>query len=263
LAKWGRRPIVEITRADVGALVTDIVRRRGPGAARKVRALLSKMYSFAMAHEWIDRNPVAGTLRPDIEPRDRYLRDEEVGAFLSGVAQLQRQASRDFILLALFTGARRANLSSMRWDEIDVDRGVWTIPKAKHKGKRDQTIPLVPPAREILARRLSERVNGSPWVFPGPGKLGHVTEPKAAMQKVRELSGLADLRFHDLRRTLGAWQNRSGVSLRVIQATLGHANIRTTAAAYTPTDDAPVRAAMWQVVTALLTAGEPVGEQRP
>jgi integrase len=116
LAKWGRRPIVEITRADVGALVTDIVRRRGPGAARKVRALLSKMYSFAMAHEWIDRNPVAGTLRPDIEPRDRYLRDEEVGAFLSGVAQLQRQASRDFILLALFTGARRANLSSMRWD---------------------------------------------------------------------------------------------------------------------------------------------------
>lgn len=262
LSKWKRRPISEITRADVGALVTDLMQKHGRGPARKVRALLSKMYSHAIAHDWTDRNPVTGTLRPDFEPRDRYLREDEVEAFLSAVAKLQRQSSRDFILLALFTGARRSNVAEMRWDEIDRNRGVWTIPKEKFKGKREQRIPLMPACLEIIDRRRGERAGDCPWVFPGPGKTGHIVEPKAAMQKVRELSGIDDLRFHDLRRTLGAWQNNAGISLRVIQATLGHANIRTTAAAYTPTDDAPVRAAMGQAVAALLTASNGKGGVR-
>lgn len=253
LKAWKGRGIAEITRQDVGDLIVSLSTRRGRGTARKVRALLSKMYNVGLAHDWTDRNPVAGTARPDFTPRDRYLRPDELQAFLDAVDRLQRQSSRDYILMALFTGARRSNVAAMRWDETDLNRATWTVPSAKHKGKVAQKIPLIPQAMEILRRRQKEN-RGSPWVFPGPGKTGHIVEPKAAMEKVRELSGLDDLRFHDLRRTLGAWQNDQGTPTRIIQSSMGHKDIRTTATSYTPTETEAVRRAVGSAVTSMLKA---------
>ncbi|WP_417850173.1 tyrosine-type recombinase/integrase [Thalassoglobus sp.] len=248
---WKARPVVEIRRGHISDLVATIAAENGPGPAHKCRALLSKMFNIAIKHEWVEFNPVTGTDRPQIESRDRYLRPEEIERFFEAVEQLQRETSRDFIKLAVFTGARRSNLCEMRWEELDLNRGVWTIPKEKFKGKRVHTVPLIPQALEILRKRKADAVSGVPWVFPTGSKAGHMMDPKAAMQRVKELSGIKDLRFHDLRRTMGAWQNNNGVPTRMIQSTLGHADIATTAAAYSPSEVEPIRAAMIKAVNAM------------
>lgn len=258
--QWKNKPLSEIRRGTVADRIAAIVSSNGKGAGHKARALLSKMFSIAVKHEWVEYNPVLGTDRPTFEPRDRYLRPDEVQKFFTAVDQLQRETSRDFIYLAVFTGARRGNLCSMRWDEIDMDQAVWTIPREKFKGKRAKAIPLIGPALEILQKRLQSRAADNPWVFPGGGKLGHMVEPKTAMEKVRELSGIQDLRFHDLRRSLGAWMNNSGINLRLIQTTLGHANIATTAAHYTPTEHEAVRAATSAVIEAIIKKSGKAGE---
>lgn len=253
LSRWKNKPVLDITRQDVSSLISSLLTSNGKGTARKVRALLSMVYSIGIKNGWAQWNPVTGTSRPDFTPRERYLRPDEVQGFLDAVDQLQRQASKDFILLSLYTGARRNNVASMRWEEIDLNRGTWKVPSSKHKSKSMQTIPLIKEAMEILRSRRKEN-RGSPWVFPSSSSTGHIVEPKAAMERVRELSGLDGLRYHDLRRTLGAWQNDQGTSTRIIQSSMGHKDIRTTASAYTPTETEAVRKAVGSAVTSMLKA---------
>ncbi|WP_437224649.1 tyrosine-type recombinase/integrase [Planctomicrobium sp. SH661] len=253
---WKRKPLAEIRRGMIADRIAEIVASNGKGAGHKARALLSKMFSIAVKHEWVEYNPVTGTDRPTFEPRERYLRPDEVKRFFAAVDDLQRETTRDFIYLAVYTGARRQNLATMRWEELDLDRGLWEIPREKFKGKRSKVIPLIDPALEILRRRFANRATSNPWVFPGGGKVGHIVEPKAAMEKVREASGIQDLRFHDLRRSLGAWMNNAGVNLRLIQTTLGHANIATTAAHYTPAESEVIRAATEAVIGQIMGNGK-------
>lgn len=249
--KLKTKSLLEIRRGMISQLVSQVQAEVGASAAHKIRALLSKMCNIGVKHEWLEFNPVTGTDRPKIASRDRYLRPDEITRFFVAVEQLQRETSKDFIKLAVFTGARRSNLCEMEWSELDLNRGVWTIPAAKFKGKRMHTVPLIPQALEILRRRKLNAASGQKWVFPGGGKLGHIVEPKEAMRRVKEIAGIEDLRFHDLRRTLGAWQNNAGTPTRIIQGTLGHATIATTAAAYSPNEVEPIRNAMQTAVDAM------------
>src|SRR5690606_32743953 len=133
LDKCRHRPLVEIRRRDVAGLVADVTERHSKSAGHRVRMLLAAMFKGAAKNEWGECNPVHGVDDPTYEPRERYLLPEEVGAFFTAVDQLQNETSRDFIKLAAFTGARRGNVASMRWQEIDLQRRVWTIPREKFK----------------------------------------------------------------------------------------------------------------------------------
>lgn len=250
---FGALPLSQIRRADVEKRIAEIEGDDGRGPARKARALLSKMFEVGIAGSWCEANPVRGTRRPDFDPRQRYLKADEVAAFVKALGELESETARDFFRLCLFTGARRSNVASMEWKEIDLSLGLWTIPAWKAKGKRPHTIPLSSHALEIVQAR---RNNKSAFVFPGRGKSGHYSEPKDAWRRVLQLSGLSDLRIHDLRRSLGAWQQRSGASLRTIQQTLGHSSPDITARVYSPMEFDQIRAASEAAANALMGAGK-------
>lgn len=251
--EFGRYTLAMIARGDVAKLVATIERENGIGPAAKVRALLSKMFTIAIRDEWTDKaNPVFGTDRPTYEPRQRYIKADELAAFFNAIDTLRYEVTRDFFRLALYTGARRSNIAAMRWDELDLSTAVWTIPARKTKGKKPLTVPLIPAAKEIILRRQERSPDNCPWVLPGRSREGHYNEPKTAMAKIRERSGIADLRLHDLRRTLGAWQQAGGASLRTIQQTLGHSSVEVTARVYSPVDSEQVRESMTQTVKRML-----------
>ena len=105
--------------------------------------------------------------------------------------------SRDFLLTALFTGMRRGELTKLRWENVDLKSKVLRLPTTKNGD------PLHLPLSDFLADLLSERWarnNGSPWVFPGPGKSGHLVETKKFLLRVSAGSGVS-FTLHDLRRT--------------------------------------------------------------
>jgi integrase len=64
--------------------------------------------------------------------RDRFLQADELPRFFQSLAEEPSIAMRDFILLALLTGARRANVCAMHWREIDLAAGVWRLPDTKN-----------------------------------------------------------------------------------------------------------------------------------
>jgi len=243
-------PLTNVTRADIEKLVANVLGNHGKGPARKARSLLSAMFERASEHDWVPKNPVKGTYRPDFEPRQRYVKPDEIGGLLTAIDQMESELARDFFLMCLWTGARRSNVASMRWEEIDFTHAVWIIPGAKHKSKKSQTVPLSVPAMEILKQRFDRRMNE--WVFPGRGKAGHYSDPKDAWNRVKELSGIQNIRIHDLRRSLGAWQNRAGDNIKLISSTLGHSNIAVTSTFYTPQELEPIRESVNRVAESML-----------
>ncbi len=101
----------------------------------------------------------------------------------------------------------------------------------------------------------------SDFVFPGAGGTGHLTEPKKGWQRIREKANITNLRLHDLRRTLGSWQARTGASLAIIGKSLNHKSPQATSI-YARLDLDPVRASVEKATKAMLEAGGITGIER-
>jgi integrase len=247
LADWGSLRLSQISR-------TMLVERRdalsvdGPGAGRKFIDLARAIFRQCVDNEWCPKNPAAGVTITRPEERDRFILPDEMKRFFAAVFKLRDVKSQHFILLALFLQARRSNICSMEWTEIDWDREVWTIPKPKAKGKKTKSKPIILPiprlAMDVLHERRGIAKRDDRWVFPSSqSPTGHYTEPKAAWKSVLTKSGLTDLKVHDLRRTGASFQAIAGVSLQIIAKSLGHASTRATEI-YARLNTDPVRIAM-------------------
>ena len=144
---------------------------------------------------------------------------DELARLFKALEHEQNQTAVDYILVSLLTGARKSNVLSMRWSEIDFKEAVWRIPGTKTKNGDIQTIPLNEPALDILSVRRKE--TSSFFVFPGSGKTGHFQEPKKAWARVCKMAGIEGAHIHDLRRTMGSWQAKTGASIPIIGKSLG------------------------------------------
>jgi integrase len=72
-------------------------------------------------------------------------------------------------------------------------------------------------------------MDGNPYVFLGQNGVGHLKNMKRAWDRIRVKAGIRDVRFHDLRRTVGSWLAGSGESLQLIGKILNHRDVSTTA----------------------------------
>jgi integrase len=259
LSHWSKRKLSSIKPHEVQALHGKIGREHGKVTANIALKLLYVMFNKAINEWriWKGDNPAHGIKKFPEKSRDRFLQADELPKFLQAVSAEPNDAIRDYILLSLLTGARKANVLAMRWEEINFERCEWRIPDTKNG--TPQTIPLMPEALEILKARL-KRYGDSSYVFSGIGKTGHLMEPKKGWDRILKSAGITELRIHDLRRTLGSWQARTGASLTIIGKSLNHKSPQATAI-YARLDLDPVRASMEKATSAMLAAGvNPIAE---
>jgi integrase len=249
LKKWSNKKLTSITTESLTRLHHKVTAESGPYAGNHLIELVTKLYNKAIDIGWATTNPCRGVKLNKEVSRERFLLPEEVPRFFTAVSNLVREGTRDFFLMLLYTGARRDNVCSMRWDDIQFEVGVWTIPAENAKGGEVMRLPLSEFALEILERRFKD--SESEWVFPGGGKTGHLVEPKAAWDKVRKEAKLGDMRMHDLRRTLGSWQAAQNTSLQIIGKSLGHSDLRATAI-YARLQLDPVRESVSAATAAML-----------
>lgn len=253
LSRWRTRPLTAITRQNVQSLHSEIGEANGPYSANRAIAVLSLMFNKAITRGFAGPNPVKGITKFRERSRERFLHSDELPRFFRAVAAERNEMVRDYVLLSLLTGARRSNVLSMRWDNLNLERGHWSI--AETKNGSGQCIVLVPMALEILRRRAS---NHSEWVFPSDSQAGHFKDPKRGWERIVKSAGLEDLRIHDLRRSLGSWQAATGASLSIIGKSLNHRCISSTTI-YARLSLDPVRASIETATNAMLKAAG-VGE---
>jgi integrase len=255
---FGAHTKVEDVRFDdVDALHRKTSKVAGTFAANRVAAILSRAFASAVRWGWCATNPARGVQRNSETKRQRYLNPAEMAALTAALAAHHDQKVADIIRLLLLTGARKGEVLSMRWSDIDLKGGTWSKSAAMTKQRREHHVPLSAPARAVLAKRLAEQAGGA-FVFPGDrngGNGGHITDITRPWEKVCKAAGLKDLRLHDLRHSFASELVSSGASLPLIGALLGHSN-PTTTARYSHLYDSPLKAAVERVGAVIANAGK-------
>lgn len=222
---WGNIRIDEINRDMVEKLHVKIKNQRTLFAANAALALIKNVLNRAVEWNVIKYNPVIGIKKYTEKPRERFLQSNELKRFFQALDEDQTSIFRDYVYISLFTGQRRSNVLSMRWEQIDWTEQVWRIPETKNGSSLN--VPLIPQAINILHKLQENAV--SQWVFSNasnPSK--HLIEPKRYWKKLLNRAGIENLRIHDIRRTLGSYEAMAGVNLPLISKTLGHRSFQAT-----------------------------------
>jgi integrase len=260
LKHWENRKLSQIQKRDIQKLHMDIGNSNGHYAANRLLALLSTLFNKAIEFSlWEKSNPVTGIKKFREKSRDRFLQADELPRFFEALANEPNELVRDCILMSLLTGARRANVHAMRWEEIDFKSREWHIPNTKNQ--TPQTVTLTDEAIAVLRRREQHKVATNPHVFPGVGSSGHVVEPKKIWQRILINAKIENLRLHDLRRTLGSWQARMGASLAIIGKSLNHKSPSATAI-YARLDLDPVRDSVEKATNAMFATIQNTSEEK-
>lgn len=256
LSGWKNRRLSAIRWDDVNTLHASLGKDH-PYAANRLLALLSKLFNYAARLGYKGANPARGVERFPEESRERFIQPDEMARFFKALDSEPEKIMADFFRVLLFTGARRSNVQSMQWSEVNFGRRTWTIPGEKFKNGKACTVHITDQAMEALQRRWAERIEGNPHVFPSYGAEGHIVEPKMAWARILDSAKIDDLRIHDLRRTLGAFQAAANVSSTIIGKSLGHKAGSPATAVYARLNLAPVAAAVDLAAKAMLEAAAP------
>jgi integrase len=253
----GRLKVAEVAFSDIERLHHKITTAGYPYRANRVHAVTRKMFALAVRWKMIDINPAQGVEHNKEHHRRRYLKSEELVALLKALAAYPDQRIADCFRLLLMTGARRGEVLSMRWADIDLTAATWSKPPSSTKQQQLHEVPILAPVKQLLTEiRQRQTANQQPlpeFVFPGNGKHGHIVEIKRAWARLCKSAGVIDLRIHDLRHSYASALASDGASLPLIGALLGHSNPQTTSR-YAHLFDDPMRAATERVGAAIAAA---------
>lgn len=249
LTTWHTWKVAGVARADVQRWHVHLGDTIGTTTANRARALLSKMFAFAVANDLHTHNPCLGVPNYRERSRERFLQSDELPRLFAALDKEPNQAFADFIRISLFVGARSGNTRQMRWEEISLSRAEWRIPETK--GGTSVVVPLPKAALEVLQRRR-DASSGSPWVFPSRSRSGHLASPQKSWERLCERAGIQGLTIHDLRRSLGSWQAAAGASELIIGKSLGHAAGSRATSVYARLNVDPVRDSMEAATVAML-----------
>ncbi len=194
-----------------------------PALGARIQALISQLGAFAVEQRVAEYSPAyqLGKKKP-LPSNDRYLDTHELTTFWNILYDpkllAQARVSKPLALalvIALSTCARRAEVASMRWRDIDFESQCWTIPASITKNGKLHIVPISPLTREVLGMaNKNSRRPGSPFVFPGRRRevmtkgAGHIkpdaiTRACSRINKALLSQNLLSEKFspHDLRRT--------------------------------------------------------------
>jgi integrase len=204
-----------IRRADVAAVLQEIVKERGPVTAGRARANLAACFGWAIREGLVDSNPVVGTNDPaaGVRHRERVLSEAELATIWRAC---QEDAFGRIVRLLMLTGARRAEIGDLKWSEVDLDRGTVTIPGTRTKNHRPLTLTLPPAALDIL--RSVPRRDGSDNVF-GNG-FSAWSASTAALKK--RAGKMPPWTLHDIRRSVATHMAEIGIQPHIVEAILNH-----------------------------------------
>jgi integrase len=224
--KLGSKSLESVKRSHVADLHSKIGRKT-PYEANRVLELVKRMFSLAEQWGYVPEghpNPAKGIKRFREKSRDRFVTEAEFPLLRDAINAEQDIYVRSAIWLCLFTGARKTEILSRKWEDVDLDRKEMRLKDTK--AGRDHVVPLSQPALEILGS--IPRQQGNPYVFPGRKRGEPRKDFRPQWDQIRERAGLQDITFHDLRRTVGSWLALGGSSLVLIGKVLNHSSPSTT-----------------------------------
>lgn len=218
--RWRGKPVGEITRGDVVGAVDEEIKAGRHRTANKLLATTKALFVYAAPRFDLEKNPAETIERAGVErSRERVLTDDELLAIWRTAGELAWPWG-SFVKMLILTAQRRSEVSQMRWQDVDLEQGWWSMPAAMTKSRRDHTVPLSAPTVAIL--REAPRLADDDHVF-WSGRRGGLLGFSQAKRKLDRLSGVSAWRFHDARRSCATGMAKLAVPPHVLAAVLNHA----------------------------------------
>jgi integrase len=243
LPAWRSRHLTTIGKADVLAITDRLMRAGTPSAANHAFAAVRRFFNWSVERGMIAISPCHTLLAPaPLTKRTNVIDDADLALLWKAAADEVGYPFGTIFQLLTLTAQRRGEVCGMRWDELDLDAGLWNISGARTKNAQRHTVPLTPAVLEILeglARRAKK--TESEFVFPARGKpeqsyTGYSKgkrELDAAFNEKRREEATAkgespdeiedlDWTLHDLRRTAATRMAELGILPHVVERVLNH-----------------------------------------
>lgn len=276
LPTLGKHKAKDVTRADIARL--HLANKSTPFQANRILAIIGSMYGFAGKYGLVPEgmNPVRGIERYKEEGRERYLSIEELERLGDAIRKAETtgipwkidpkrktkhvpKGKRTTVIgehaaaalrLLVFTGARLGEILNLKWEHVDMERGLLLLPDSK-TGKK--IIVLNAPSLAVLA----ELTRVGSYVIAGDSVGTENEKPRSDLKRpwsmVKRQAKLEGLRLHDLRHNFAAFGAGGGMGLPIIGKLLGHTQPQTTAR-YAHLDADPLRRASNAIGVILATA---------
>ena len=228
---WGEKVLADITPGSCDRYMAD----RGvmPGTARRELGTLTAAINY-MHREGLLTRLVPVTLPAKPEPKDRWLTVNEAARLLNAARTSTGRARGYlplFILIGLYTGARKEAILSLRWPQVDMTRGriAFAVPGRAITKKRRPTIPMPARLRTFLHFAWQRRSSDTGTVLHIDG--APIKRLNRGFALAAERAGLAYVTPHTLRHTRGTWLAQQGLPMWQIAGWLWQ-DVETTARIY-------------------------------
>lgn len=185
-------------------------------------ATLSHLINKSLEWRWIKSKTVKIVRFKEDNQRIIYLTDDQFAALLAAAAADSNENVHDFTMVGLHAGMRHKEIAAIRKEDIDLEKRVIWLAKAK-AGAREQ--PITQELADYLEKRMEMLPPTSPWLFPSRGSAtGHVHTIRKAFRRAAEGAGFDPdlITPHILRHTAVTHLVQTQVDLPTVQRISGH-----------------------------------------
>jgi integrase len=226
LERLAEETLKTFTTEYVSALLAEIGATSGPIAANRLRALLYTMFEKGRREWGLGMpNPVHDAPRNAESPKSRYLLPDELRRFIRAAETDHDATTRDWLLMALYTGQRGGTLCRAKWADLNLKDAAWAIPADDMKAGRPLLVPLAAHVVELLRERRVLAPEDAVYVFPSSRPAGYIETPRDGFKRVLKAADVTALTRHDLRRTFATWAQDAGTPSIVLARLLGHSPV--------------------------------------
>lgn len=221
--RWKARKLQDVTRGDVKKLLRD--KSDTPYMANRLLQVIYSAGAWAVREGDLTKNPAAGIERYPEDARKRKFERPEIKALWQAF-EVEGYPYGTIGQLAMLTAARREEIASLKWQEVDLNAGVIRLIEERNKGGREKIIVLSKAAVELIKSVPAYQHNATPadaYVFEG--RSGNAFNGfSKAKKRVEQTSEVTNWRLHDFRQLVSDNLRSLRVPPHVIERVLGHVN---------------------------------------
>lgn len=232
-------PVRDITAPQIIELLKPIAAKGSLETVKRLAQRLNEVMNFATNCGLIQANPLTGIKAAFKKPKKENmaaLKPAELAELMGAIANASiKRTTRCLIEWQLHTMTRPSESSGARWDEIDWDAKVWTIPAARMKKRRQHRIPLTQQMLDLLD--VMRPISGSrEFIFPSDRDPKKPCNSQTANMALKRMGFAGRLVSHGLRSLASTTLNEQGFEPDLIEAALAHVDDNQVRSAYNRTD---------------------------
>lgn len=215
-ADFGTKPIRDVTSGMILQTLRKLEVKGNYETAKRLRSKVGAVFRFGIASGVVENDPTYALrdalIHPKAKPRAAIIEPVRLGELLRAIDSCKAHfLTRVALQLMAILAQRPGELRLATWSEVDLDRGVWTIPAERMKMRRPHQVPL--PARAVTILKELKFVTGTDqYLFPGQTRRAETMSENTLNKALRTMGfSKEEMTSHGFRATFATIANESGL----------------------------------------------------